>query len=83
MTSDIIGADALIVWDDNDPEDAEYWYISFGYYDDDTGRDSFGVPDYCIAHYAEGEEELKQMLRKDSGYDFHVLSYELITRSEP
>lgn len=80
----IIGAEAMVVWkgETHTPDDAEYWYISFGEYDEETGCDSFGIGDYSIAYYADDEEDLKKMMSQESWHDFYVLSYELVTRSE-
>lgn len=77
-----IGANAWVVWKGTDPEDYEYWYISFGEYDDETGCDSFGIADYHIAYYADDEEDLKKMMSQESWHDFYVLHYELMFRSD-
>lgn len=70
-----VGASAVIRYVD-ETEPIEGVYFSFGEYDDDAGRDSYGISDLYIFFYCEGEEDM-QSLMTEGAEDFVVLSYEL------
>lgn len=54
-------------------------YISFGGWDEESGRDSFGVNDDDIFYYCDrGEVELRELMTPQLGADWYVLDYELV-----
>lgn len=74
----LIGATCEVHYhDDNDPDSHSIWFISFGTIEDDDTHDSFGTLDEDIAFYCNGEEEVKQLMKRDNGEDFWVEEYEL------
>jgi len=75
----LIGATCEVHYhDDNDPDSHSIWFISFGTIEDDETHDSFGTLDENIAFYCpNGEEELKQLMKRDNKEDFWVEEYEL------
>lgn len=76
-----IGAYCNILFDDGDEVDG--YYISFGDIIDDGDaetldfKDSFGVSDSKIFYYADGEADLKELMKDNPNNDFKILSYEL------
>lgn len=73
MSKQVRGATVLIAWREWKQQQC---YFSFGQYDEETGRDSFGIDDDEIMFYCEGVEELEDI--KTSGSEpFDVLEYVL------
>ena len=74
-----IGAYATIKFLDDHHEVSQV-YISFGQYDDETEKDSYGINDNHIFYYCdEGEEDFKSLVQ-EGAEDFIVLNYELAYR---
>ena len=69
-----IGAWATIRWADTGESLAPV-YFSFGEYDEEKNRDSFGVRDENIFFYCANEGELRELMREGRGNDFTVLHY--------
>lgn len=74
----IIGAYATILFNDEETP-IQGAYFSFGNIEEEGDSDSFGIPDFNIFYYAEGEEELQALMEKGSA-DFTIISYELRIR---
>jgi hypothetical protein len=72
----VIGAWATIRWADTGESLAPV-YFSFGEYDEENSRDSFGVRDENIFFYCVNEGELRELMGEGRGEDFTVLDYTL------
>ena len=72
---EIIGACALVEWDDGEKEDI---YISLMDYDEGANTDTAGVPDDHIAFYADSLEHLKNMKYRGHA-PVKILDYQLVT----
>lgn len=71
-----IGADAWVRY--KEETEGHFEYFSFGKWQDDALTDEFGVPDWYVFFYAEGEEEIKRMTdENNSDYEFVVMDYSL------
>lgn len=53
-------------------------YMSFGQYDEDSNRDSFGIDDDDVFFYVTGIYQLEDMRDHPDEYDFAVKSWELV-----
>lgn len=78
MSREVIGATVVLKWwHDEEPIGA---YCSFGEYDEETERDSFGIEDVEIFFYFDGPEELQQVKEQDrstNSLGFDILDYRL------
>jgi hypothetical protein len=84
-TKQPIGAHVCIKWLDqlHLPHAIEGAYVLLGEYDEENETDSFGTPDESILYYANGIDELKQLMDADkTPSDFVITSYELEYRNE-
>lgn len=77
MTRKAIGADATVYYKDEGEEQAFTTYFSFGEYNEETGKDTYGVADMRIFFYVEEEEDMRS-LSTPGAEDFVVLSYDII-----
>jgi hypothetical protein len=75
MSKQVRGAEVLIRWKDTHYQ-PERVYFSFGQYDEETGRDSFGINDDVVMFYCEGVEEL-ETLNESGAEPFEVLEFAL------
>jgi hypothetical protein len=57
-------------------ETATMSYISFGEYNEDTERDTFGYPDEDILYYATKKEFPDLCSEQHSGADFYITEYD-------
>lgn len=74
------GAFIRAYWNDQtDKTETFDAYVSFGTYDETTGKDSFGVNDDEIFFYFSGRDELERAMSQDSKEDFTILSYEIVS----
>ena len=76
MTRTLTGATATIRYNDTGETLAPV-YISFGQYDEETERDTYGVNDLHIFFYCENEAELVDLMTESKANDFTVVGYEL------
>jgi hypothetical protein len=83
MNKQPIGASVSIKWlDQLEFEPIDGAYISFGDYNEETERDSYGIPDECVLYYC-CEDDLKQLMDADkTPSDFIVIDYKLEYKNE-
>lgn len=76
LQKQLIGVHASMFWH-SEPSKILERYFSFGQYDQENDRDTFGVHDHNIFFYAhEGEKQIKKMMEKEpNGFEFTVMSY--------
>jgi hypothetical protein len=70
-----IGAYCVVKFDDGDIVDG--YYFSFGEYNEETEKDSYGVNDEAIFYYCDGEDDIKRLMGDTGNREFRVLSYDL------
>ena len=75
----VIGARAMIAFNDDPKRVQRSRYFSFGKRDPATDADQYGVPDRLIFQYVEGIDEMKR-LQHGSDDEFTVLYYNLELR---
>ena len=75
MIKQPIGAYATVQWIDSEPSQYSDVYFSFGQFDEEKDKDTFGVNDMNIFYYAHDPHDMEKM--KNNTRDFKVISYQL------